>query len=311
MTVLRLQALAKINLGLYVLYRRPDGFHELRTVFQTISLADNIEVSYRSSGGPSVELVCNLPELDGPENLAARAARLWMDAIGSKARVSIRLDKRIPAGAGLGGGSSDAAAVLTALGSLVRPRTGAVLLHKLAAQLGSDVAFFLVGGRALGIGRGEEIYPLPDGSPETILLISPRVPVSTSEAYRRLSPGLTTQAWEGKIDRFCSTVCELERAGRKGQARGFQAELENDFEPVVFQMHPELKQWKARLERQGACPALLCGSGSSLFGIFADRRQALRARDHLKREDAHSFVVQTVSRTSYQARWRKWLLNRA
>lgn len=312
MPVLRVQALAKVNLGLYVLYRRPDNYHELRTVFQTVSLADKIEISYQRSGGahsggPSVDLECNLPELAGRENLAARAASLLLVETGSHGRVSIRLEKRIPAGAGLGGGSSDAAAVLMALGSMVRPRPHWGILRRLAAQLGSDVAFFLLGGRALGIGRGEEIYPLQDGPSRSVLIFVPAVPVSTADAYQRLSPGLTSEAREGKIDRFCSTVCALERQGREGPAQGFQAGLENDFESVVFQMHPELKEWKARLERKGACPALLCGSGSALFGIFADRRQALRARDSLELEDGRSFVVQTVSRSGYHARWRKWL----
>ena len=307
MPTLRVQALAKVNLGLYVLYRRPDDFHELRTVFQTISLADHIEVNYRPSGGPSVGLECNWPELAGADNLAARAARLLLEETGSKARVALRLEKRILAGAGLGGGSSDAAAVLMALASLLRPRPEGTLVRKLAGRLGSDVPFFLTGGRALGIGRGEEIYPLPEGPTSHLVVVSPHVPVSTAEAYRRLSPGLTSEAYEGKIDRFCSTVCAFERQGREGPARGFQAGLENDFESVVFQMHPELRKWKARLEQEGACPALLCGSGSALFGIFTGRRQALRARESLELEDGRSFAVQTVGRTGYRARWRKWL----
>ncbi len=337
MPTVRVQALAKVNLGLRILYRRPDHFHELRTVFQTISLADRIELDYRrQAGGPggrSVELSCNRPDLAGPDNLAARAALRLLEATGSKGRVRIQLDKIIPAGAGLGGGSSDAGAVLLALASRLRPAPPFDLLLRLAAELGSDVPFFLLGGRALGVGRGTEIYPLPDTPARWLLVAAPPIHVSTAEAYRQLSPtvpvlpepppsgstgvprrgrhaglaapspvsspvsNLTTTSWEDKIDRFCSSVCVPE----------WGPGLENDFEPVVFRMHPELEKLKALLKRGGAFPALLCGSGSAVFGLFADRRQALRARDSLDLEDGRCFVIQTVSRTGYRARWRKWL----
>ncbi len=311
MPVVRAEALAKINLGLYVLYRRPDHFHEIRTVFQTIALSDRIEVEYRRARRSSVEIACNIPELAGDANIAARAARLLLETADAGGRVRVQIEKRIPAGAGMGGGSSDAAAILLALGSMLRPRPSFETLLRLAGMIGSDVPFFLVGGRALGLGRGEEIYPLPDGSPQSAVIVAPRQHVSTAEAYRRLSPRLTEESWKGKIDRFCSSVCALEPGAlpgpKEGPARYLQTDLENDFESVVFQMHPELKKVKARLARLGARPALLCGSGSALFGMFTDRRQALRACDSLELEDARSFVVQTVSRTGYRARWRKWL----
>ena len=303
MPTLEFEALAKVNLGLHVLYRRPDGFHELRTVFQTISLADRLRLDYRPRGGPSVELDCERADLAGPTNLAARAAARLLEATGSRAQVRIHLEKRIPAGAGLGGGSSDAAAVLQALGSLLRPRPDPGQLRRLAAELGSDVPFFLVGGRALGLGRGHEIYPLPDESRGWLLVVAPPTPVSTAEAYRLLGPALTIEPWEDKIDRLCSRVCALGR----GQAGAFVAGWENDFEPVVFRLHPQLGKLQARLEALGARPALLCGSGSALFGGFTERRQALRARDSLDPEDGHRFVVRTVSRREYRARWRRWL----
>jgi 4-diphosphocytidyl-2-C-methyl-D-erythritol kinase len=288
-------AFAKVNFGLRVLYRRPDKFHELRTVFQTVSLADRIEIEYGRGGRSEVELTCNRPELAGPENLAARAARVLLDTAGRRARVRIRLEKRIPAGAGLGGGSSDAAAVLMALaGLLPKPPAWEVLL-RLAAELGSDVPFFLLGGRALGVGRGAEIYPLPDLPAQWLLIAAPGLHVSTAEAYRRLSRRLTKTRWEDKIDRFCSTICMA------GQGP------ENDFESVVFRMHPELERLKARLVDLGACPALLCGSGSALFGGFTDRRQALRARESLALEGGECFVVRTVGRAGYRAFWRKWM----
>lgn len=303
MPSVRVEALAKVNLGLHVLYRRPDQFHELRTVFQTISLSDRIGVEYRRNGGPAVELECTRSDLAGPDNLAARAARRLLEAAGDRGRVRIQLEKRIPVGAGLGGGSSDAAAVLQALAHLLRPRPERALLWRLAAELGSDVPFFLVGGRAVGLGRGTELYPLPDDRTRWLLILAPSTPVSTAEAYRRLGPHLTSDPWEDKIDRLCSRICVFE----PGQAGAFEEGLENDFEKVVFQAHPELETRKARLVALGARPALLCGSGSALFGVFRDRRQALRARDSLEVGDGSRFVVSTVTRKSYRARWQKWL----
>ena len=315
MPTLTFQALAKVNLGLRVLYRRPDSFHELRTVFQTISLADRIELDYRRSTPRSVELTCNRPELSGPDNLAHRAASRLLEETGSVGRVRIHLEKRIPTGAGLGGGSSDAAAVVLALSSLLRPQPPWALIRKLAGGLGSDVPFFLVGGRALGLGRGAEIYPLADAPARWMLVAAPPLQVSTAEAYRSLSLTLTTGSWEDKIHRFGSSVCEAERGAPlgapfgpgRGLTQDFRVELENDFESVVFQMHPELENLKTRLRRLGAYPALLCGSGSALFGMFASRQQALRARDSLDLENGGCFVVKTVSRAGYRALWRKWL----
>jgi 4-diphosphocytidyl-2-C-methyl-D-erythritol kinase len=303
MPTVRVEALAKVNLGLYVLYRRRDGYHELRTVFQTVSLGDRIRLDYRRRGGPAVELTCNRPELAAPGNLASRAAVRLLETTADAGRASIHLEKRIPVGAGLGGGSSDAAAVLRALGHLLRPRPDEATLLRLASELGSDVPFFLLGGRAVGLGRGTEIYPLPDAPPLWMVLVAPPWGVSTAEAYRRLGAHLTSRGGDDKIFRLCSRVCVLEQ----GSAGASVAVLENDFEAAVFRMHPELKRLKARLMDLGASPALLCGSGSALFGVFQDRRQALRARDSLDLEEGSCFVVSTVTRASYRARWRRWL----
>ncbi len=172
----RLRAFAKLNLGLRVLYRRPDGYHELRTVFQTISLADRLEISYAPARSTRIEM-SGTPEIT--DNLAERAARLVLDAAGKHGAVALRLQKSIPAGGGLGGGSSDAAAVLLALPVLAGARLPLERLSALAAQLGSDVPFFLYGGTALGLGRGEELYPLPDLPATDALLVAPDVHSST------------------------------------------------------------------------------------------------------------------------------------
>ena len=157
------QAPAKVNLGLKIVGRRPDGYHELRTVFQTISLADRLAVSYMRRRSTQVSLRCNDPALENKDNLARRAASELLATKHWAGHIKIDLEKRIPHGSGLGGGSSDAAAVLLALEQLLRPVPPRELLFEIAAQLGSDVPFFLVGGTAVGVGRGEEVYPLPDG----------------------------------------------------------------------------------------------------------------------------------------------------
>src|SRR5580704_7014671 len=184
-------AYAKLNLGLRVLYRRSDGYHEIRTVFQTISLADRLDISYTPARTLRIE-VKGTPEI--PDNLVERAARLIMEAFSIQGHVLFNLKKNIPAGAGLGGGSSDAAAVLLALPALAKKTIPADRLQMLAMQLGSDVPFFLYGGTALGLGRGEELYPLPDLPAARGLLVVPPIHSSTAEAYRDLSPGLTSIA---------------------------------------------------------------------------------------------------------------------
>ena len=159
------QAPAKINLGLRIVGRRRDGYHELRTVLQTISLADRLTVSYARRGSAQVTLRCNDQALENEDNLAYRAARDLLAAKHCAGHVRIDLEKRIPHGSGLGGGSSDAAAVLLALERLLRPPPPPQLLFEIATRLGSDVPFFLVGGTAVGVGRGEEVYPFSGRPP--------------------------------------------------------------------------------------------------------------------------------------------------
>ncbi|MCX6636382.1 MAG: 4-(cytidine 5'-diphospho)-2-C-methyl-D-erythritol kinase, partial [Acidobacteria bacterium] len=179
----RVRALAKLNLGLKVLNKRPDGYHELRTVFQTISLADTIDIEFMPGRRSDVELVA---EVDIPDNLVERAARLAMETLRIRGRVRFHLAKRIPAGAGMGGGSSDAAAVLLALPVLAGKRADLETLIELGGRLGSDVPFFLLGGTAVALGRGSELYPLPDVPARHGLAVMPPVQVSTPEAYRAL-----------------------------------------------------------------------------------------------------------------------------
>ena len=284
----RVPALAKINLDLRVLGKRPDGYHELRTVFQTISLADMIDISFTPAKTTEIALE---DALGIPDNLVTRAARLALDAMRVSGRVALRLEKRIPMGAGLGGGSSDAAAVLLALPALARRPLSVATLCELGQQLGSDVPFFLLGGAAVGIGRGTEIFPLPDAPTRYGLLAAPGIHVNTAQAYRDLSPRLTTELQQNKIFSFLSLTWDL---GGLGTAA-------NDFEAVVFEQHQHLPALKRRLLRAGASVAMMTGSGSAVFGIFPDRASAAGARRLLGDEKAVPFSL--VSRVRYRRIW--------
>lgn len=267
---------AKINLGLEILERGPDGYHGLRTVFQTIALYDELRI--RVDAGSGVEIECNVPELATESNLVVRAAKKVLEHTGLRKRVRLALTKNIPAGGGLGGGSSDAAGVLRALPRLLRRPLALEQALAIAAELGADVPFFLLGGRAVGLGIGAELYPLPDVPARPLVVVHPGVHVSTAEAYRKLDEArkgdaqtLTTQAIEHKMFSFCASVI-WRRWDRLG----------NDFEPVVFSAYPELARLKGYLIRAGASPALLSGSGSAMFGMFdsgaAARLAAARIR---------------------------------
>ena len=292
-------AYAKLNLGLRVLYRRPDGYHELRTVFQTISLADRLDISFTPARTLRIEMK-GTPEI--PDNLVERAAHLVMEALSLHGHVSLNLKKNIPTGAGLGGGSSDAAAVLLALPVLAKKALPADRLHMLATQLGSDVPFFLHGGTALGLGRGEELYPLPDLPAARGLLITPPIHSSTVEAYRDLSPRLTSIPLQNKLNSFQQ---EVWRAVAGGNVTTGVTTDENDFEDVVFARHPELRKIKETLLRFGAKPAAMTGSGSAIFGIFAEAGPLERARKLFPEQTV--CPISFLSRAQYRSAWRRAL----
>jgi len=287
----RLRALAKINLDLRVLNARPDGYHEIRTIFQTISLADVIDVEFTAARRTTIQIH---GDVDIPDNLIAKAAAAALDAIRVAARVEFRLRKRIPMGAGLGGGSSDAAAVLLALPALAGRRLALSHLMELAAGLGSDVPFFLLGGAAVALGRGTELYPLPDSPARRGLLIAPDVHVSTPAAYRALTPRLTTESQQNKIVSF-----QLQAWGEV--LEGARGSCVNDFETVVFEQFPQLARLKRRLAKLGANPAMMTGSGSALFGLFGTREQATRAAKSFS--DERVFPISLVGRAGYRRLW--------
>jgi 4-diphosphocytidyl-2-C-methyl-D-erythritol kinase len=270
---LRVRAFAKINLGLKIIGKQPDGYHEIRTVFQTVALHDRLEISLSRRPG-AIVVECNDPTIPaGRDNLVYRACQLWRRAQGFRGGIRVQLVKRIPAGAGLGGASSDAAATLLGLERLTGERAEPAERFRLAARLGSDVPFFLWGGRALGIGRGEEVYPLPDLPRRHCLIVFPGFHVSTSEAYAEADRQLT----KSRRDRSMNFL---------GVRPPFSLEsgepAENDFERVVFARWPELARLKRQLIRAGAETASLTGSGSAVFALFDSAQQLLYAAQSVR-----------------------------
>lgn len=286
----RVAAHAKINLSLKVLGRRPDGFHEIRSVFQTIGLADSIDFEFTPARGLEITLDDALAIDD---NLVVRAARAFCESRRVSGRLRMKLTKRIPMGGGLGGGSADAATVLLALPALTGWNAEMGELTSLAAALGSDVPFFLHGGTALGMGRGEELYPLPDFGARPLIVLAPPIHVSTPGAYKALGRGQLTSPGEfPKLNIFQSFVWQAYLA----------SDAENDFEDAVFQLHPELKRWQRKLERLGAQPARLSGSGAALFGVFPDRAKLQGALPQFRTEPLKVFSTTTLTRAAYRAR---------
>jgi 4-diphosphocytidyl-2-C-methyl-D-erythritol kinase len=295
---MRIRALAKINLDLRVLGKRPDGYRELRTVFQTVSLADTLDIEVKR-GRTRIDI-----DSDIPDNLLVRAAELVLEVLKINAQIKFQLHKRIPMGGGLGGGSSDAAAVLLALPPLLKKVIPAETLMEIAAKLGSDVPFFLLGGAAVGVGRGTELFPLPDLPGLPALLVAPGIHVSTAAAYSALDPGLTAGSASSTMNNFQASVWRI-----ANRLPASSWENVNDFEGVVFAQHPELKSIREKLRIVGARPALMSGSGSTVFGIFASRETREKARAKLQQQFKHAqvFPVSLVSRRAYRALWRRQL----
>jgi 4-diphosphocytidyl-2-C-methyl-D-erythritol kinase len=294
MPYVRVPAFAKVNLRLDVLARRADGYHELRTIFQSISLHDTLQLERSRNRGIELQILGDPALAAGPprENLVWRAAEAFRRQVGFPGGLHIILKKRIPARRGLGGGSSDAAAALAGLLRLTKRKIAAERLLEIAAGLGADVPFFLLGGRALGTGRGDEIYPLPDGKRRTLLVVSPHdVEVNTREAYGWLDRRLTKNSDNSRLWSFCALCWSPQEDC-----------LSNDFEAIVFRRHPRLARIRRGLLRGGAAEAALAGSGSAVFGVFPNPAQARRSA-RLFPED-QVFLCSTLTRRAYlRALW--------
>jgi 4-diphosphocytidyl-2-C-methyl-D-erythritol kinase len=256
--VVRVLAPAKLNLGLAVVGSRPDGYHDLYTIFQAIDLADTLEFRPRPRG-IDLQVIGDETVSEGPENLIVRAAHVLAHTRGVKSGARIIAQKRIPVGAGLGGGSSDAAATLLGLEAMWGLESDPADLRRLALDLGSDVPFFLTGGTARGEGRGEILTPLPAPPRAGWLLAVPEFRFATREVFQNLAPGLT-----GSLPKLRM----LEAAIRDGDLEAFTRYIVNDLEPGVVRIEPRLARIRDELTRRGAMAVGLTGSGSAMFALF-------------------------------------------
>jgi 4-diphosphocytidyl-2-C-methyl-D-erythritol kinase len=294
-TFLSLPSFAKINWSLRILGKRPDGYHEVRTVLQTISLHDDLH--FEVSGDGAVALSCDQPDIPtDAQNLIVRTAQLLKQSYAVDKGARILLEKRIPTRAGLGGASSNAAVSLLALAHLWQISATPQELLEIATSLGADVPFFLSGGCALATGIGAAISSLTDSELRHLVVITPKATVATAEAYATVSSSALTTM---NTDPILSSLHQ--GANFRGSAPWpLYDNLSNDFESVIFDIEPEIRRAKEALLQAGALGALLAGSGSSVFGIFADQEAQRRAITEIKREAGwRIFPCVTLSRNEY------------
>jgi 4-diphosphocytidyl-2-C-methyl-D-erythritol kinase len=286
----KLPAYAKINWFLKILGKRDDGFHELCTAFQTVSLHDNLTFSEADE----LSLSCNAANIPIDEsNLILKAALLLKEKYKVRKGAKIYLEKNIPSPGGLGGGSSDGAIALLGLAKLWRLEIGLDELCEMGARLGSDVPFFFYGGTAIGVGRGTEITPIEDVNENFLLIVTPNVEVSTATAFGQLNAPNLTNYNRKSILKICHNEAE------KLLLR--QYDSKNDFESVIFKIEPEIERAKSRLLETGAKNALMSGSGASVFGIFDNEETRQASLDAIEHEhNWRKFAVATVSRASYR-----------
>ena len=283
MASITLRAFAKINLSLRVSAARPDGFHEVRTILQAIDLFDRVRCVSRR--GP-FQIRCDMPGVPADRtNLVWKGAQLlWEEAgrDGDARDAVVLLQKNIPMQAGLGGGSSDAAAALLGLRRLWKLRVPDDRIHAIAATLGSDVPFFLVGGTALGLGRGEEVYPLESLPRYWVVLVIPPFGIATKDAYEWFDE----RAWTSSVSYLSDTWL------------GRTTPLVNDLEAPVAARHPVITQLRQRFTERAALVAAMSGSGSTVFGIFNSHSAATRAERAFKKEGAKVLTARFLSRRS-------------
>jgi 4-diphosphocytidyl-2-C-methyl-D-erythritol kinase len=285
---MKIRSFAKINLGIEVLGTRPDGYHDILTLFQSIDLADILDLAEAPDG--EIVLAGDDPEVpwDGT-NLVHRAAALLKEETGCRSGARLGITKSIPAGKGLGGGSSNAAAALIGLNLLWSLGLGRDELARLGARLGADVPYFLEGGLCLGEGRGDRLTPLPDLPPAFVLLAFPPFSVATAGIYAAWRPSLTSADKPSKIRRF------LENRDL--------GSLENRLEETIFRFHPQLEEYQRFFRSRGAAASLVSGTGSAVFGLFAEKAPALEAR-RLLQERVRTVLAETLPAKEYARRLR-------
>lgn len=278
------KAYAKINISLDVVGRRPDGYHEMIMPMQTVSLCDELTIRFE---GDSIRARTNLRYVPCDErNLAVRAASAYLRAIGEENQgLFLDLDKRIPVGAGMGGGSADAAAVLRALNRAYGDRLSRDELHQLADEIGSDVAFCLLGGTMLATGRGETLSPLPPLPACRIVIVKPGFSISTPELFKKLD--------QAPI-RMHPDTAGLLGALEQGDLQGVCRRLYNVFEDVDDRRMRTIRQIKGSLLDGGALGAVMTGTGSAVFGLFDDAGAAARCSAAMRRDFGFSCVAEAV-----------------
>ena len=281
------KAYAKLNLSLDVVARREDGFHELAMLMQTVSVCDDLTLELNDSG--TVKAACNLHFIPIDErNLAVRAARCYLEEIGEEARgVQIRMDKHIPVGAGMGGGSADAAAVLRGMHRLFDTRLDRRKLEELASRVGSDVAFCVAGGTALAKGRGELLTDLPDLPDCVFVIAKPDFSISTPELYKKLD--------SVSLRRHPDTAGLLQGI-ESGELREICRRMYNVFEDVPDRRMRTVGEIKGVLLDHGALSAMMTGTGSAVFGVFENAAAAEGAREQLGKEYRFCTLARPVKR---------------
>jgi 4-diphosphocytidyl-2-C-methyl-D-erythritol kinase len=286
-TPVKFPSFAKINWFLRILGKRQDGYHEVVTVLQTISLHDELTIQLNEDG--PLELTCDNPAIPvDNSNLVIKAALLLEESRGTRFGARIHLSKRIPAQGGLGGASSNAAVTLLAINELCNR----VAELPDPACLGADVPFFLHGGRCAATGIGTELTPLPDGPKQYLIVVTPNAKVSTAHAYTSLKAASLTTSNSASI--LSSSLADLNSADSR------QWPLRNDFERVIFEIEPEIERAKNALLETGAWGALLAGSGSSVFGVFDSETERNRGLTNLKSEAGWRVIpCETISRDEY------------
>ncbi|MDQ1639578.1 MAG: 4-diphosphocytidyl-2-C-methyl-D-erythritol kinase [Pyrinomonadaceae bacterium] len=292
---LSLPSFAKINWSLRILGKRPDDLHEIRTTLQTISLHDRL--SFQLSESDEVALICSDAEIPTDDrNLVVRAAHALRGRYSIRKGARIQLEKNIPAEAGLGGGSSNAAVALLALAHLWRIDANAPDLLAIAALIGADVPFFLFGGAMLGTGIGTTLTPLPDVPEHHLIIIAPTASVSTREAYASVQAvPLTSDTSEFILSSSQNAVVSDD------SPPWLRNDFGNDFESVIFDIYPEIRRAKELLLAAGASAALMTGSGSSVFGVFADKKSQQQALEKIQCEAGwRIFPCVTLSRNEYR-----------
>lgn len=292
MRSISLPSFAKINLDLRILGTRPDGFHDLKTIFQSLALFDTVTVTVRK--GPLV-ITCDEPDIPTDQrNLVWKAASLLHRTVRGKSTaprdIAIELRKRVPSEAGLGGGSSNAAMTLLALNTLWKLDLDLASLSRIGARLGADVPYFLCGGTALGLGRGDDIYPLTDMPPVHVVILRPGFGVATSDAYRWFDDE-TRRVLKEPVPRPLPVGWPA-----------WAATLRNDLEAPVVRHHPAISRIRQSLLDAGAAFAAMSGSGSAVFGLFERSDAARRTANDLARPGWLSLHTRTLTRREYARR---------